>query len=156
MKRILLTATMMAMISLLAACGAQKTDLDLGWAMVKQGNCAQAQVYLDNAIAQPGKAIDLAYAYFLKGKCAEQASDYPAAYQNFYAAKVVVCYVVAHQTHVNLDTYARSEYCQRILPAKLEKLSDKIDDPAKIEHIEGTVDGILRAEYLKRFAKITY
>ncbi|WP_319583851.1 hypothetical protein [uncultured Pseudodesulfovibrio sp.] len=151
MKRILLAAAMTAMISLLAACGAQKNDLDTGWALVKQGNCAQAQVYLDNTIAQPDSAMDLAYAYFVKGKCAENASDYEAAYQNYYAAKIVACYVVATETHVNMDTYARSDYCQRILPAKLEELSAKIDDPAKIEHIEGTVNGILRAEYLKRF-----
>jgi len=153
MKRILLAAAMTAMISLLAACGAQKNDLDTGWAMVKQGNCAQAQVYLDNTIAQPDNAMDLAYAYFLKGECAEKGSDFDAAYENYYAAKVVACYVVANQTHVNLDTYARSDYCERILPAKLEALSAKIDDPAKVEHIEGTVNGILRADYLKRFEK---
>jgi hypothetical protein len=151
MKRILLAAAMTAMISLLAACGAQKNDLDTGWAMVKQGDCAGAQTYLDNTIAQPESATDLTYAYYLKGQCAEKASDYEAAYQNFYAAKIVACYVVSHQTHVNMDTYARSDYCQRIIPAKLEALSAKIDDPAKIEHIEGTVDGILRADYLKRF-----
>ena len=153
MKRILLVAAMTAMVSLLAACGAQKNDLDVGWAMVKQGDCAGAQVYLDNTIAQPHSAMDLAYAYFLKGRCAEQASDFQAAYQNFYAAKIVACYVVAHDTHVNLDTYARSEYCQKIIPEKLEALSAKIDDPAKIEHIEATVNGILRADYLKQFEK---
>lgn len=153
MKRILLAAAMTAMISLLAACGAQKNDLDTGWAMAKQGDCAGAQVYLDNTIAQPDSAMDLAYAYYLKGQCAENASDYEASYQNFYAAKIVACYVVSRQTHVNMDTYARSDYCQRIIPAKLEALSAKIDDPAKVEHIEGTVNDILRADYLKRFEK---
>jgi hypothetical protein len=153
MKRILLVAVMTATVSLLAACGAQKNDLDTGWAMVKQGDCADAQVYLDNTIAQPQSAMDLAYAYFLKGRCAEQASDFEGAYRNYYAAKVVACYVVSHDTHVNLNTYARSEYCQKIIPEKLEALSEKIDDPAKVEHIEGEVNGILRADYLKRFDK---
>jgi hypothetical protein len=152
MKRIVLAAAMTAMISLLAACGAQKNDLDTGWAMVKQGNCGQAQVYLDNTIADPDSAADLAYAYYLKGECAEKAADFEAAYENFYAAKVVACYVVANQTHVNLDTYARSDYCERILPAKLEALSKKIEVRA-IERIEDKVNGILRADYLKRFDK---
>ncbi|EGB13236.1 hypothetical protein DND132_0018 [Pseudodesulfovibrio mercurii] len=153
MKRILLAAAMTAMISLLAACGAQKNDLDTGWAMVKQGDCAGAQPYLESTIAQPDSAMDLAYAYFLKARCAEDASDYAAAYENYYAAKVVACYVVSHDTHVNLNTYARSDYCQRIIPAKLEALSAKINDPAGVEHIEGKVNGILRADYLKRFDK---
>lgn len=153
MKRFLLVAAMTAMVSLLAACGAQKNDLDQGFAMLKQGDCAGAQVYLDNTIAQPDSAMDLAYAYFLKGKCAEGAADYKTAYKNYYAAKVVACYVVSRQTHVNLDTYARSDYCERIIPAKLEALSAKIDDPAAIERIEGEVNGILKADYLKQFEK---
>jgi len=153
MKRILTATVMTVMVFLLAACGAQKNDLDTGYGLVRQGDCAGAQVYLDNTIAQPRSAMDMAYAYFLKGRCAEQASDYETAYENFYAAKVLVCYVVSTSTHVNLDTYARSEYCQKIIPEKLEALSAKIGDPAKVEAIKGRVNGILRADYLKRFDK---
>ena len=153
MKKTLLVAASLALTVFLAACGAQKNDLDTGWAMVKQGDCANAQVYLDNTIAQPDSAMDLAYAYFLKGGCAEKAGDDAAAYENYYAAKVVACYVVSQDTHVNLNTYARSEYCQKIIPEKLEALSAKINDPASVEHIEGKVNGILRADYLKRFEK---
>ncbi|WP_272700241.1 hypothetical protein [Desulfovibrio sp. Fe33] len=153
MKRILMATAMTVMVLQLAACGAQKNDLDIGAGLIRQGDCAGAQVYLDNIIAEPRNAMDMAYAYFLKGRCAEQASDYEAAYENFYAAKILVCYAVSNSTHVNLDTYARSEYCQKLIPEKLEALSAKISDPAKIESIESRVNGILRADYLKRFVK---
>ncbi|WP_316901324.1 hypothetical protein [Pseudodesulfovibrio indicus] len=153
MKRILFVAMMMATAFLLTACGAQKTELDIGQQMVRDGDCAGAAPHLDAVIASPGSALNLAHAYFSKGKCAELAENYPEAYKNYYAAKVVGCYAVAHDEMISYNTYARSEYCQVTIPRKLQELEPKIGDKAKIEHIEGEVNNLLTAEYLKRFDK---
>lgn len=153
MKRLLLVALMVAAVSLLVGCGAQKTELDIAQGMIRQGDCAGAAPHLDTVVAAPGSALDLAYAYFAKGKCAELAEDYPEAYRNYYAAKVVGCYAVAHDEMISFNTYARSEYCQVTIPKKLKELEPMIGDKAKIEHIEGEVNNLLTAEYLKRFDK---
>lgn len=153
MKRLLFVALMVAAASLLAGCGAQKTELDIAQGMIRQGDCSGAAPHLDAVVAAPGSALDLAYAYFSKGKCAELAEDYAGAYRNYYAAKVVGCYAVAHDEMISFNTYARSEYCQVTIPKKLAELEPKVGDKARIEHIEGEVNGQLTAEYLKRFDK---
>jgi len=150
MKKVTFLLAVFAMTMLLAACGAQKNELDLGHDLVKQGDCAGAAPYLDETIAMPDDLADMTYAYFLKGKCAEQAGDMASAYENYYAAKIVACYIVANDTHVNLNTYARSEYCQVILPKKLKELAP---GAGNIDAIEEKVDLKLHAKYLERFAK---
>lgn len=153
MKKTLSLALVVLVAIILAGCGAQKNALDTGHDMVKAGDCAGAAPYLDATIIEPDSALDLAYAYFLKAHCAEQASDFAAAYENYYAAKIVACYVVTHDTHVNLNTYARNEYCQRIIPEKLAELAPKVGDKTAVEHIEGKVNNVLTAKYLQRFEK---
>nr|WP_319542841.1 hypothetical protein [uncultured Pseudodesulfovibrio sp.] len=153
MKKIMFALVMVTMACMLVACGAQKNDLDTGYALFKKGDCAGAEVYLDSTIAQPDDIMDLAYAYFLKGQCAEKNGDAALAYENFYASKVVTCYAVDEETHVNLNTYGRSEFCERIIPERLAKLESKVGDPAKVEAIMDKVDGILTDRYLQRFQK---
>ena len=153
MKKIAILALVMLAVVVLSGCGAQKNALDTGHEMVKAGDCAGAAPYLEATIIEPDSALDLAYAYFLKARCAEQAGDFPVAYENYYAAKVVACYVVSHEVHVNLNTYARSEYCQRIIPEKLAELAPKVGDKTAIEHIESKVNNVLNAKYLQRFEK---
>jgi len=153
MKKIMFALAMVTMTFMLAACGAQKNELDTGYALIKKGDCAGAEMYLDATIAEPEHIMDLAYAYFLKGQCAEKAGDAASAYENFYASKVVTCYAVGEETHVNLNTYGRSEFCERIIPQRLAKLKSEIGDSTKIEAIEDKVDGILTARYLERFQK---
>ena len=137
----------------MTACGAQKTQLAIGQELVREGDCAGAEEYLDVTIAQPQTALELGLAYFLKGKCAEKSGDYASAYENYYAAKLLACYVVSHDTKVNLNTYARSEYCERIIPEMLEKLAPKVGDAAAVERIEAKVNGIMTDMYMKRFEK---
>lgn len=148
MKKMTVMA-LLAMGLLLAACGAQKNDLDIGHDLVQEGNCAEAAQHLDATIVAPEDIVDLAYAYFLKGKCAEKGGDIPAAYENYYAAQVVACYAVAHDTHVNLNTYSRSEFCQKIIPEMLEKLAPEAGD---VQAIRDKVDAKLHDRYLERFA----
>lgn len=151
MKKVTLIAAVFV-VMLMAGCGAQKNELDQGYALFKAGDCAGAAPYLDTTIAAPDDLMDLAYAYFIKGKCAEKSGDAAAAYENFYAAKVVTCYSVAHDTHVNLNTYARSEYCQKRLPEMLEKLAPSVGKD-KVEAIRAKVDTKLHARYMDRFVK---
>lgn len=135
-------------VLVLAGCGAQKSDLDIGHAFVKEGKCADALPYLDQTISHPDDLMDIAYAYFLKGRCAEKAGEMAKAYEFFYATKRVTCYSVEHDTNVNLNTYARSEYCQEGLPAKLKELEPAAGDVASIRQ---QVDSRLHAKYLERF-----
>jgi hypothetical protein len=153
MRKALLIGIMVVMGLVLAGCGAhEKNALDYGVAMYKQGDCAGAQTYLDATIAQPDETMDLAYAYFLKGKCAEKAGDAAGAYENYYAAKIVVCFEVTHNTdHENLNTYARSDYCERILPEMLSDLAPDVG-PEKIAAIEAKVNQALNARYMEQFA----
>lgn len=150
MKRMLLLFAFLAMTLMLVGCGAQKNDLDIGHKLFEEGNCVEAQSYFDTTIAQPDDLMDMAYAYFLKGRCAEKGGDADGAYKNYYAAKLISCYAVAHETHVNLNTYGRSEFCQRIIPEMLEKLAPKVSNR---EAITQEVDGTLHAKYLERFVK---
>lgn len=153
MKKLLVLTTIIALGLLLAGCGAtQKTQLDVGQALVNSGDCAGAAPYLEDTIAQPDDILDLAYAYFLKGRCAEKANNAAAAYENFYAAKIVGCYAVAHDIHANLDTYARSDFCQRIIPDMLAKIEPKVG-AEKVKKITTKVDGILNARYMEQFYK---
>ena len=149
MRKILLTAVIIAMGLLLAGCGAQKNELDLGNHLVQTGKCEEAQPHLDATISKPDTILDLAYAYFLKGQCAEKAGDFPMAYKNYYAAKIVACYAVERQTHVNLNTYGRSEFCQRKIPEKLVELAPKAGDT---QALQDQVDLILHERYLEGFA----
>jgi hypothetical protein len=154
MKKTLVLTMVLALAPMLAGCGgAQKNSLDYGHALVKQGDCAAAAPYLEDTVAQPDSLMDLALGYFLKGVCAEKSGDNVLAYQNFYAAKIVACYSVAHDTHTNLNTYGRSEYCQERIPKKLEELASKINDAAKIESTTDKVDKLLTARYMERFNK---
>ncbi|WP_285906309.1 hypothetical protein [Pseudodesulfovibrio pelocollis] len=152
MKKMLMVAVLMGVAAALAACGGQRTALDEGVALYKQGDCAGAQSYFDQTIARPNETMDIAYAYFLKAKCAEKAGDAATAYENYYAAKVVVCYDVATNTeHENLNTYARSEYCERILPDTLNTLAPDVG-AAKVEAITAKVNAELNARYMQQFA----
>lgn len=154
MKKLAVFVAIVCMTLSLAACGAQKNDLDIGQTMVKKGDCAGAAPYLEKTIAQPDALLDLALAYFLKGKCADTAGDVAGAYENFYAAKIVACYSVAHDEHINLNTYGRSEYCERILPEMLKRLEPKLGKE-KADAIRTKVDTVLNARYLERFYKPT-
>ncbi len=154
MKKMTLIIALVAMSFMLAACGAQKNELDMGHALVKTGNCVEAAPYLDDTVAAPDSLLDLGYAYFLKGKCAEKAGDSAAAYENYYAAKIVACYAVDNDTHVNLNTYARSEYCQKIIPGMLAKIAPDVGAD-KVKAIKTKVDAKLHAKYMERFAKPT-
>lgn len=153
MKKLLVLTTIIAMGLLLAGCGAgQKNELDVGHELVKKGDCAGASPYLEDTIAQPDDILDLAYAYFLKGKCAEKTGDAAAAYENYYAAKIVACYAVSHDLHANLNTYGRSEFCERIIPDMLIKLEPDVG-AEKVKAIRSKVDAILNARYMERFYK---
>jgi hypothetical protein len=152
MKKLLMVAVMIAMAAVLAGCGGQKTPLDVGADLYRQGDCAGAQPYFDETIANPDETMDIAYAYFLKAKCAEKAGDAAAAYENFYAAKIVVCYAVSVSTeHENLNTYARSDYCERILPDTLNTLAPDVGAD-KVEAITAKVNAALNARYMQQFA----
>jgi hypothetical protein len=152
MKKVLMIAAMLVVAAALAGCGGQRTPLDEGVALYKQGDCAGAQPFFDQTIVRPDETMDIAYAYFLKAKCAEKAGDAATAYENYYAAKVVVCYDVATNTeHENLNTYARSEYCERILPDTLNRLAPDVG-AAKVEAIKAKVNEELNARYMQQFA----
>lgn len=153
MKKLTVFVVIIAMGVLLAACGGQKNGLDVGSDLVKKGDCAGAAPYLEETIVAPDDLMDLGYAYFLKGKCAEEAGDAAKAYENYYAAKIVACYAVANDTHINLNTYGRSEFCEVIIPGMLKKLAPKVGDATKVEAITDKVDSKLHARYLERFAK---
>tara|TARA_Y100001933_G_C18631935_1_gene410756 strand:- start:81 stop:527 length:447 start_codon:yes stop_codon:yes gene_type:complete len=135
-------------VMVLAGCGAQKSDLNIGHAFVKDGNCAEALPYLDQTISNPDDLMDIAYAFFLKARCAEKAGEIAKAYEYLYATKRVTCYSVEHETNVNLNTYARSEYCQEGLPAKLKELEPSAGD---VKAIRQQVDSRLHAKYLEQF-----
>jgi len=151
MKKMIVLVAIIAMGLMLAGCGTHMNELDKGHALVKEGNCAEAAPYLEDTIAQPEDILDLAYAYFLKGKCAEKAGDAALAYENYYAAKIVSCYAVAHDTHVNLNTYGRSEFCQKIIPEMLAKIAPDVGEVSKVEAIVDKVDATLNARYMERF-----
>ena len=151
MKKLVVLAGILTMGLMLAGCGTHMNELDKGHTLVKDGDCAGAASYLEDTIAQPDDIADLAYAYFLKGKCAEKAGNAASAYENYYAAKIVACYAVAHDTHVNLNTYGRSEFCQKIIPEMLDKLAPAVGGPAKVEAITDKVDAVLNARYMERF-----
>jgi len=151
MKKLIVLVAVVAMGLMLVGCGAQKNELDKGHALVKAGDCVGADPYLEDTIANPDDIMDLAYAYFLKGKCAEKAGNAAMAYENYYAAKVVTCYAVANETHVNLNTYGRSEFCEKIIPNMLERIAPDVGGAAKVEAIIDKVDGILTARYMERF-----
>ncbi len=152
MKKLSLFIAMVTMSLMLAACGAQKNELDTGHDLVKSGDCSAAAPYLDDTIASPDDIMDLGYAFFLKGRCAEKAGNAAAAYKNYYAAKIVACYAVANDTHVNLNTYARSEYCQKIIPEMLAKIAPDVGADM-VKKLKAEVDAKLHAKYLERFAK---
>ena len=126
-------------------------ELDKGYALFKQGDCAGAAPYLEDTIAQPDDIMDLAYAYFLKGRCAEKTGDAALAYESYYASKIVGCYAVAHDTHVNLNTYARSEFCDRKIPEILERVEPDVGGAAKVKAITNKVDSELNARYMEQF-----
>lgn len=150
MKKRLGLLCCLALALLLAGCGAKKNELDKGHELVNKGDCTGAMPYLEDTIAMPDDTLDMGYAYFLMGKCAEKSGDLPMAFENYYAAKIVSCYVVANDTHVNLNTYARSDYCQRIIPEMLSKIEAEIG-PDEAVRIKKKVDDILHAKYLERF-----
>lgn len=148
MNKIVLMIVVMMLSGLLAGCGGQKTDLAIGQGLMKEGNCAGAVPYFDSTIAEPGTIMDLAYAYYGKGNCAEKAGDIPAAYENLYAAKVVSCYAVDNETNKNLNLYARSEFCQKIIPERLAGLAPQAGD---VKAIRQKVDTMLTDRYLEQF-----
>lgn len=152
MKKMMLLVTFLIMGLTLAACGAQKNELDIGHELAKKGDCVGATPYLEDTIAAPDNLMDLGYAYFIMGKCADKAGNAAMAYENLYAAKIVACYSVAHDTHINLNTYGRSEFCEKIIPEMLDRLAP---DAGDIEAIKDKVDKVLHARYLERFAKGT-
>ena len=151
MKKTAVFAALLLLVLSLAAC-AQKSDMDIGDEMVKSGNCAGAIPHLDATIAQPEQIMDMALAYFLKGKCAKDAGDIADAYKNYYAAKKVACYAVAHETHTNLNTYGRNEYCERIIPEMLAQLELQLGEN-EVASIRAAVDKKLEDRYLKGFVK---
>lgn len=148
MKSVVLAIGVIIMSMGLAACGGQKTDLAVGQELAKSGNCGDAVSYFDSTIAEPDMIMDMAYAYYGKARCAEKAGDIPAAYENYYAAKVVACYAVAHDKNTNLNTYARSEFCQKIIPEKLAELAPEAGDT---KAIRSKVNATLNERYLERF-----
>lgn len=150
MKRFSVVAVVLMLLAM-AGCG-QKTTLDEARSMVRSGDCAGAADYLEQTIATPDDATELAHAYYLKGTCAERAGDKGLAFENYYAAKIVSCYVVAHETQASLNTYGQSEYCQRIIPEKLALLAKDID-AWRVEAITKKVDGALHDRYMEQFAK---
>ncbi|MBI9079000.1 MAG: hypothetical protein JEY79_04575 [Pseudodesulfovibrio sp.] len=151
MKKLIVLVAVVALGLMLGGCGAQKNELDKGYTLVQAGDCAGAGPYLEDTIANPDGIMDLAYAYFLKGKCAEKAGDAAMAYENYYASKIVACYAVSNDIHVNLNTYGRSEFCERIIPQMLKKIAPDVGEASKVEAITDKVDGILTARYMERF-----
>lgn len=148
MKKMTLVIAAIMMAVLFAGCGGHKSDLAMGSDLFKEGNCAEAVPYFDASIENTKDIMELAHAYFYKGRCAEKAGDMDQAYEKVYAAKVVACYAVANNIQASLNTYARSEFCQKILPDMLKKMEDKVSDPAAIRK---RVDEKLHARYMKRF-----
>lgn len=150
MKRLTVMLCIIALGFVLAGCGAKKNELDKGHELVNKGDCTGAMPYLEDTIAMPDDTLDMAYAYFLIGKCAEKSGNLAVAYKNYYAAKVIACYVVKNETHSNLNTLGRSEYCQRIIPEMLEKIAPTIG-ANEVDRITKEVDGILHEKYLDQF-----
>lgn len=155
MKKSILLVAIFSMAFLMAACGAQKTEFDRGQDLFKAGDCASAIPYFDDTIAHPHEITELAYAYFLKGRCAEQSGDAALAYENFYAAKIVGCYAVAQDVNVGWNTYGRSEFCQEIIPNMLTKIAPDVGGADKIKAITDKVDATLHEQYLKKVMKVT-
>lgn len=152
MRKTILLVTYLALGLMLAACGPKQNGLDIGHAMVQEGNCAGASPYLQETIVSPDNLEDLAHAYYLKGECARQTGDAAKAYENYFAAKRVGAYIVAHDTHINLNTYGRSEFVEEIIPKKLAALVPDIGE-AKVKDIKAKVNASLEERYLKEIMR---
>lgn len=147
MKKAILMLASLALVAALVGCGS-KTDLAMGKDLMDGGNCAEAMPYFDATIAAPQQLMDMAYAYVYKGVCAEKAGRFTEAYENIYAGKVVTKYALAHATETNLNSYARSEFAERIIPEKLAELQPKAGNAASIRK---KVDVKLHEKYLEQF-----
>jgi len=148
MKKLIFVIAAIMMVALVAGCGGHKSDLAMGNDLFKEDNCAEAVPYFDASIENTKDIMELAHAYFLKGMCAEKSGDMDLAYEKVYSAKVVACYAVANNIQASLNTYARSEFCQKIIPDMLKKMEDKVSDPAAIRKL---VDEKLHARYMEKF-----
>lgn len=152
MKRFLLVVAMVIVLSALVSCGAQKTEISQGIDLYKAGDCEAAIPHLDAAIANPEVTMDVAYAYYLKGQCAEKAGDAAKAYEYYYAAKRITCYEIGNERNTVYNTYGRSEFCQRILPEKLKALAPTVGKE-QIQTITAKMDEQLNDRYMERFQK---
>lgn len=147
MKKLVVAVAVLTLGLLLAGCGT-KSDLAIGHSLFEDGNCAEAIPYFDSTIAETKQIMDLAYAFFYKGRCAEEAGDAAGAYENYYAAKKVSCYAVANDLNTNLNTYARSEFCQKLIPERLKELAPKAGDT---QALRDKIDLKLEERYLEKF-----
>ena len=79
----------------------------------KEGRCEEAIPYYTQIIDTSNNEMDLAGAYFYRGECQESLENYRSSYEDYYAARAIVCYVL------------QTDYA----PEKLVKLSSTKNHP---------------------------
>jgi tetratricopeptide (TPR) repeat protein len=60
----------------------------------KEGKCSEAITYYTQVIDSASKDMDVAGGYFYRGECQQALGNYRSAYEDYYAARAIVCYTL--------------------------------------------------------------
>ncbi len=104
----------------------------------KEGRCEEAVPYYTQIIDTSTNEMDLAGAYFYRGECHESLGNYKRSYEDYYAAGVIVCYVLQTEYAPDDDKFVAIPphfFCNTAVPNRMKQVSKHLskDDRLKAQ-----------------------
>ena len=116
----------------------------------KEGRCEEAIPYYTQIIDAPANEMDLAGAYFYRGECQESLGNYKGSYEDYYAARVIVCYVLQTEYAPDDDTFVAIPphfFCNTAVPNRMKQVSKHLSKDERLQ-AERKMKDLLSPRYL--------
>ena len=102
----------------------------------REGKCSAAIDYYTEIIDIASNDMNLAGGYFYRGECQNSLGNYKSAYEDYYAARVIVCHALETEYAADEDTFIAIPphfFCNTAVPDKMKEVAKHLSKNDRVE-----------------------
>ena len=102
----------------------------------KEDKCSEAIPYYTEIIDMASNDMNLAGGYFYRGECQDSLGNYKSAYEDYYAARVIVCHTLKTEYAPDEDTFVAIPphfFCNTAVPNRMKEVAKHLSNNERLE-----------------------
>jgi hypothetical protein len=102
----------------------------------KEGKCSEAIDYYTEIIDRASNDMNLAGGYFYRGEYQNSLGNYQSAYEDYYAARVIVCHTLKTEYAPDEDSFVAIPphfFCNTAVPNKMKEVAKHLSKNDRVE-----------------------